>query len=188
MRGAGARALAQSKRARSSSTAFPPPTGEDAARLARWLEARSASFLDWQADGSLIISTRFANVSQLHRVRAPLGMREQLTWSAEPITEVWSHPYDANLLLFGRDKGGDENRQIWLRNLAAGEERLLTDGKSRNGAPVFAHDGRQHRLSRQCARWRQHRHLRHATSDRRRAAADPGRRQRGAVGRGLVRG
>ena len=68
---------------------------------------------------------RFANVAQLHRVRAPLGMREQLTWSAEPINEVWSHPYDANLLLFGRDKGGDENKQIWLRNLAAGEERDL---------------------------------------------------------------
>lgn len=122
---------------------IPTAAADDAARLARWLESRSASFLDWQADGSLIITTRFANVAQLHRVRAPLGMREQLTWSAEPINEVWSHPYDANLLLFGRDKGGDENKQIWLRNLAAGEERLLTDGKSRHGAPVFAHDGKR---------------------------------------------
>jgi dipeptidyl aminopeptidase/acylaminoacyl peptidase len=122
---------------------IPAATGDDAAGLGRWLESRSASFLDWQADGSLITTTRFANVAQLHRVRAPLGMREQLTWSSEPITSVWSHPYDANVLLFGRDKGGDENRQIWLRNLAAGEERLLTDGKSRHGAPVFAHDGRR---------------------------------------------
>ena len=122
---------------------IPAATGEDAARLGRWLESRSASFLDWQADGSLIITTRFANVSQLHRVRAPLGMREQITWSAEPVTQVWSHPYDANLLLLGRDRGGDENRQLLKLNIATGEERLLTDGKSRHGAPVFAHDGRQ---------------------------------------------
>lgn len=122
---------------------IPAATGDDAQKLGRWLESRSASFLDWQADGSLIITTRFANVAQLHRVRSALGMREQLTWGTEPLTTVWSHPYDANVLLFGRDKGGDENRQIWLRNLAAGEERLLTDGKSRHGSPVFARDGRR---------------------------------------------
>ena len=122
---------------------IPAATGDDALKLGRWLESRSASFLDWQADGSLIITTRFANVSQLHRVRSAMGMREQLTWSSEPLTTVWSHPQDASLLLFGRDKGGDENRQLWLHNLATGEERLLTDGKSRHGAPVFAHDGRR---------------------------------------------
>jgi len=121
---------------------IPAASTEDGARLGRWLESRSASFLDWQADGSLIITTRFANVAQLHRVRAALGMREQLTWSAEPITAVWSHPYDANTLLLGRDRGGDENRQLLKLNLATGEENLLTDGKSRHGAPVFAHDGR----------------------------------------------
>ncbi|HMA10956.1 MAG TPA: hypothetical protein VKO83_03655, partial [Steroidobacteraceae bacterium] len=87
---------------------IPAATSEDAARLGRWLESRSASFLDWQADGSLIVATRFGNASQLHRVRTPLGMREQLTWSSEPLTTVWSHPYDANVLLFGRDQGGDE--------------------------------------------------------------------------------
>ena len=43
------------------------------------------------SNGSLIVTTRFGNVAQLHRVRAALGMREQLTWSAEPITAVWSH-------------------------------------------------------------------------------------------------
>ena len=121
---------------------IPAAPATDAIQLGRWLESRSASFLDWQADGSLIITTRFANVAQLHRVRAAMGMREQLTWSAEPITAVWSHPYDANTLLLGRDKGGDENRQLLRLNLATGEERLLTDGKSRHGAPVFAHDGR----------------------------------------------
>jgi dipeptidyl aminopeptidase/acylaminoacyl peptidase len=124
---------------------IPPVTAEGSAQLGRWLESRSASFLGWMADGSLLISTRFANTAQMHRVRAPLGMREQLSWSQEPIIDAWTHPTDANVLLFGRDRGGDENMQLWRRNLATGEERLLTNGKSRYGAPVFAHDG--HRIA-----------------------------------------
>ena len=35
---------------------IPAATGDDALKLGRWLESRSASFLDWKADGSLIIS------------------------------------------------------------------------------------------------------------------------------------
>jgi dipeptidyl aminopeptidase/acylaminoacyl peptidase len=124
---------------------IPPANADDAAQLDRWLESRSAGLLDWLADGSLLISTRFANTAQLHRVRAPLGMREQLSWNEDAIIDAWAHPTDANVLLFGRDHGGDENMQLWRRNLATGEERLLTNGKSRYAAPVFAHDG--HRIA-----------------------------------------
>jgi dipeptidyl aminopeptidase/acylaminoacyl peptidase len=111
--------------------------------LARWLESRSAGLVDWLADGSLVIATRFGNTAQLHRVRAPLSMREQLTFEAEPVTAGEAHPYDANLLLYLKDRGGDENMQLWLRNLRDNTDRLLTDGKSLNGAPVFAHDGKR---------------------------------------------
>lgn len=114
-----------------------------ASTLPRWLESRSAGFADWLADGTMIISTRFGNTAQLHRVRAPLGMREQLTFEAEPVTNAVAHPYDANRLLYRRDRGGDENMQIWLRDLAAGTDRLLTDGRSLHGPPVFAQDGRR---------------------------------------------
>ncbi len=99
--------------------------------------------MDWLADGSLVIATRFGNTAQLHRVRAPLGMREQLTFEAEPVTSGVAHPYDANQLLYLKDRGGDENMQIWLRNLRSNADRLLTDGKSLNGSPVFAHDGKR---------------------------------------------
>jgi len=120
-----------------------PGSPGDAARLNRWLESRSASLLDWQADGALLIATRFGNVAQLHRVRAPLGMREQLTWSSEPLGGAWAHPSDANLVLVGRDHSGDENLQFWLHDMASGQERLLTDGKALNGTPVFSRDGRR---------------------------------------------
>ena len=122
---------------------IPDGSPGDAARLGRWLESRAASLMDWQADGALLISTRFGNVAQLHRVRAPLGMREQLSWNAEPLGGAWAHPLDASLVLVGRDRGGDENTQFWLRNLASGEERLLTDGKALNGTPVFSRDGKR---------------------------------------------
>jgi dipeptidyl aminopeptidase/acylaminoacyl peptidase len=122
---------------------IPTRDPAESTQLARWLESRSAGFIDWLSDGSLVIATRFGNTAQLHRVKSPLGMREQLTFEAEPVTSAMAHPYDANLLLYGKDRGGDENTQLWLHNLRDHSSQLLTDGKSLNGAPVFAHDGKR---------------------------------------------
>jgi dipeptidyl aminopeptidase/acylaminoacyl peptidase len=107
------------------------------------LESRSATLVDWLADGSLVISTRFGNTAQLHRVRAPLGMREQFTFRLEPVTSAVAHPYDANRLLYLKDSGGNERMQIWLHDFTTGAARLLTDGNSRHGQPVFARDGKR---------------------------------------------
>ncbi len=122
---------------------IPDAATDEAGNLARYLESRSASIADWLADGSLIITTRFGNTPQLHRLRAPLGYREQLTFHAEPVSGAVANPYDADSLLFLMDKGGNENDQIYLRSLKDGTERLLTDGKSLNGTPVWAHDGKR---------------------------------------------
>ncbi len=113
------------------------------AELALALESRAASFLDWLADGSMVIATRFGNTAQLHRVTTPQGARTQFTFKAEPVSRAVAHPYDANRLLYLKDAGGDERMQIWLRDLANGSERLLTDGRSRHGTPVFSRDGRR---------------------------------------------
>jgi len=115
----------------------------DGSTLPRWQESRNANFLGWLADGSLLITTRFGESAQLHRVQAPLGMREQLTWESEPLTSAVAHPTDANLLLYRKDRGGDENMQLWLHDITKNTDRLLTDGKSRHGPPVFSHDGKR---------------------------------------------
>ena len=115
----------------------------ESAQLARWLESRSAALVDWLADGSIVIATRFGNTAQLHRVRNALGVREQLTFESEPITNAVAHPYDANVLLYMKDQGGNENMQIWLRGLADHTDRLVSDGTSLHGTPVFAHDGKR---------------------------------------------
>jgi dipeptidyl aminopeptidase/acylaminoacyl peptidase len=109
--------------------------------LARWLESRPSGFLDWLADGSLLVGTRFADTTQLHRLKAPLDARTQLTFDAAPVTGAIAHPYDANLLVYQQQRGA--NPQLWLREIASGNARLLTDGRSRHGRPVLAHDGKR---------------------------------------------
>ena len=63
----------------------PPPDPALGARLERYLQSRGATFIDWTADGSLLVKTRFGDTEQLHRVAAAGGAREQLTFYADPI-------------------------------------------------------------------------------------------------------
>jgi Tol biopolymer transport system component len=114
-----------------------PAMGE---KLARYINGRSARFADWQPDGSLLVATRFGDVDQIHRVSAPLGTREQLTYYPEPITQAKAN---AQGFVFLKDVGGNENSQIYYHRNADRSTRLLTDGKSLNGDPVWAHDGRR---------------------------------------------
>ena len=63
---------------------------------------------------ALLIATRFGDVEQLHRVAAPLGAREQLTFYREPVT-VARAPQSAVApgFVFLRDQGGNENSQVY---------------------------------------------------------------------------
>jgi dipeptidyl aminopeptidase/acylaminoacyl peptidase len=112
-------------------------------RLARYLESRQASFVDWLGDGSLLIGTRFGDAEQLHRVKTPLGQREQLTFERDPVRGGAALPFDGNAFVFQKDDGGNENSQIYLQRIAGGAARLLTDGKSLHGPAVFANDGKR---------------------------------------------
>ncbi|MEO7634525.1 MAG: S9 family peptidase, partial [Sphingomicrobium sp.] len=104
-----------------------------------YMEFRTANFLGWNArDRSMLVSTRFANTAQLHRVAAPLGMRRQISFEAEPVSGRWS-PDGAQLVVV-RDKGGDEFFQLFT--LADGQLKRLTDGKSRNEFGAWSKDGR----------------------------------------------
>lgn len=107
----------------------------------RYLEARSAGFADWTEDGSgIYVSTRFGNVSQLHRVAMPGGARRQLTFFEEPAFGADRRP-GGHELLFSRDVGGSEFFQLFLLDAGAGEVRRLTDGRSRNQAALWSEDG-----------------------------------------------
>ncbi|MEO7563956.1 MAG: prolyl oligopeptidase family serine peptidase [Sphingomicrobium sp.] len=104
-----------------------------------YMESRAAGFAGWNAsDRTMLISTRFANVSQLHSVAMPLGMRRQISFEGEPVRGSWSP--NGDVLLIEKDNGGDEFFQLYT--LANGRLGLLTaGGKSRNSGGGWSLDG-----------------------------------------------
>jgi dipeptidyl aminopeptidase/acylaminoacyl peptidase len=114
------------------------------ARLEDYVQARGASFVDWLADGSLLVATRFGDAEQLHRVATPLGAREQLTFSREPVT-VARAPQTAAAtgFVYLRDQGGNESSQLFWYDQKTRTSRLLTDGRGLHGGAVWSRDGRK---------------------------------------------
>lgn len=111
-------------------------------RLNQYQNVRSASFAGWLPDGSILITTRFADTTQAHRVRRPLGARNQVTFFDEPIRGVSTSPDESlNGFLYLYDIGGSEFHQIYWFDLAGGESALLTDGNSRNGNLSWSNKG-----------------------------------------------
>ena len=118
---------------------MPPIPLEMAERARPYLEARGAGFAGWDPNArAVLISTRFANVPQLHRVEAPMGARTQISFEAEPVRGTYA-PTKGDVLLVTKDRGGDEYFQ--LHSLKDGRLTLLTDGKSRNQANAWSQDG-----------------------------------------------
>ncbi len=113
-------------------------------RLNRYQNTRGASLAGWTKSGCLLISTRFADTAQAHRVCQPLGMREQLTFYPEPVAGIVPAPAKAarDGFVFAKDKGGDEFSQLYWFDEATRGTTLLTDGKrSQNGGVVLNRDG-----------------------------------------------
>ena len=100
--------------------------------LNRFQNVRSASFRDWTENGEgVYVSTRFGDVSQIHRVDMPGGARQQITFYKEPVGGI------------SRQPGGSEFTQIFMLDPADGNTHLLTDGESRNGATLWDRQGRR---------------------------------------------
>lgn len=110
--------------------------------LNRYQNVRSAPFREWSLDGKEIyISTRFGDVSQIHKVSTAGGSRQQLTFFEEPIGSVSRQPR-GELLAFTMDAGGSENAQIFVLDPSTGETTMISDGESRHGALQWRPDGK----------------------------------------------
>ncbi len=109
-------------------------------RTQPYMEYRTASFVDWDPKTrAMLVSTRFADTSQLHRIARPMGQREQLTFASEPVYSAQYAP-DGSSLLFEKDSGGNEVNQIYA--LESGRPKLLTDGESRNNLGPWSSSGK----------------------------------------------
>ncbi len=113
-----------------------------AARLHRYQDIESARFLDWDPKtGGMLISRRHENLDQLHCVLKPGEQPQLLTRGDEPVRGGVFLPNGD--IVFSRGQGGDEQYQVYLLYRATGEERLLTDGTSRNLLQRLPYDGRR---------------------------------------------
>jgi dipeptidyl aminopeptidase/acylaminoacyl peptidase len=117
--------------------AIPKTLAED---VRKYTEARGASFLDWHPTTTeMLISTRFANSNQVHRVSMPGGARYQLTYFTEPVGSATYEPNDGRYFIFSKDTGGNEFAQLFRFDLEEGRTTLLTDGgRSQNGGVVWS--------------------------------------------------
>ncbi len=120
----------------------PPIPNSVKSAVGRYLEFRSAVFNDWHPrKRELILTTRFADVTQLHLVRFPGGARQQMTFLPEPISGGSFDPKQGAFVVFSQDRGGSEFFQLHRYDLADGRITLLTDGKSRNTSPRWSNSG-----------------------------------------------
>jgi dipeptidyl aminopeptidase/acylaminoacyl peptidase len=121
----------------------PPIPAALAEEVRRYTEFRVASFADWHPTRrEMLISTRFGDTAQVHLVKMPGGARTQLTFFRDRATGGQFRPETGDSFVFLKDVGGNEFFQLYRQDFGTGAVTLLTDGKSRNGSPLWSHDGR----------------------------------------------
>ena len=109
--------------------------------LAPYTEFRTANLVDWHpVRREMLISTRFGQSPQIHRVTQPGGARTQLTFYPDRVQGLRYRP-DGNSFLFSKDIGGGEWYQIYSYDTRTGHATLLTDGRSRNTGALWSRDG-----------------------------------------------
>jgi dipeptidyl aminopeptidase/acylaminoacyl peptidase len=122
---------------------IPAVPAEIVDKLDTYLNARQAIPLGWSPKGQLLITTRFGDVPQLHWVETAGGARRQLTFQREPITQAAFSPDPGrSAYVYLKDAGGNENAQLYYQRVGEAPK-LLTDGKSKSGAPVWSNGGRE---------------------------------------------
>ncbi|HJZ91518.1 MAG TPA: S9 family peptidase [Gemmataceae bacterium] len=121
---------------------IPPVPAELAEKVARYTEFRSASLTSWHPTRrEMLISTRFGQSSQVHRVKMPGGARFQLTFYPDSVSGASYEPSNGDYFVFGKGSGGNERFQLYRYDFATGDVTLFTDGKSRNTPGPWATAG-----------------------------------------------
>jgi dipeptidyl aminopeptidase/acylaminoacyl peptidase len=110
-------------------------------RLLQYENTRSADFLGFTEDGGILIATRFGETNQIHEVDVPLGMRRQLTFYDEPVSDAVVRQGERTAFVFTKDLGGDEFYQGWLYELGGGGAIPFTEAGTRNESFVWRDDG-----------------------------------------------
>jgi dipeptidyl aminopeptidase/acylaminoacyl peptidase len=131
---------------------LPPIPASIVQDLAPYASSRRALLLGWHPSRrEVLVTTAFeGNTFQIHSVAGPGMDRQQLTFFptgaglaaggvAAGNVGAWYSP-DGSSVVFSKDStSGGETMQLFRFDLATRKATLLTDGKSRNGLPVWSH-------------------------------------------------
>jgi dipeptidyl aminopeptidase/acylaminoacyl peptidase len=110
---------------------LPKPPGSLAAVVApsveRYLNIRSAVTPELSASGRrLAFRTAITGQNQVWMIDRPGAWPTQVTFGTEPIGSFTWSPVDDDRMIFTRDVGGNERRQLYLADVATGDVRRLT--------------------------------------------------------------
>ncbi len=91
---------------------------------------------------ALLILTRATTTTQAFLVGHPGDRGRQLTFGTEPVAQVAFARDGSGDILFRRDRGGNEDYQIYRASPGSRREWMLSDGISRHGPFRLSPDGR----------------------------------------------
>ena len=115
-------------------------------RLALLQQARGMRFLDWLADGGMLVALRSEDAERLHRVRTPLGTPELLGaadgGARQRDVSAAGQPYQSEAVAVMRQAQGREAALLRLP-LDGSEPRQLLGPEWRAERPLWAHDGQR---------------------------------------------
>jgi len=121
---------------------IPPIPVALVAKTALYTEFRPRALASWHPlKRELIVATRATNTAQLFSVKSPLAQLVQLTDYTEPVRNGMWWPAKPDVLVFARDVGGNEQRQIYRLDAGSKEPVLLTDS-ARANAPAAVNRAR----------------------------------------------
>jgi Tol biopolymer transport system component len=121
---------------------IPPIPAELPEQVGRYTESRAAGLQDWHPTRpEMLITTRFGDTNQIHRITQPGGARTQLTFFPDRVDGGSFEPTKGDYFVFTKGAGGNEFNQNYRYNFSDGEITLLTDGKSRNSGPIWSNRG-----------------------------------------------
>ena len=113
--------------------------------LTPYARSRQARMVAWHpVERRIVIVTTFDNVPQLHHVGFPGGARTQITFFTDGVPPRPGAVFapKADSVVYQKDtSGGGEANQLLRQDFATGAITLITDGKSRNGAPAISRSG-----------------------------------------------
>ena len=119
---------------------IPPIPAALAAKLDRYAEFKPATAVDWHPEKrELIVARRAGNTTQLHLVTAPGAEPKQITSYPDPVRYGTYLAKKPDALLFSRDSGGNEQRQVYRLDSPSATPVLLTDERRKNDIRSLTH-------------------------------------------------